>query len=447
MSLPGSNAGKVPGMIAGGRLPALLILACMLFGSVAFAAEYDVGQYEGQTVDEIRVSGAKHTREYIIRRELASRVGEPLSLKNLKEDAGNLDGLGVFSLIKIYPVEENEKVILMIEVKETFRFLPTVSLKIDDENGISVGGGLKSVNLFGRAMYFSGTALFGGATTVVVWLKDPWVFGDHVGYDLQYYHRDRRNELYEFDEVADEVFLIVSRYAGKRGRVGVLGSYQFLRSNTDGKTLDPDNEDNILSAGFMIGYDSRDLKSNPHNGWDNDIDVSRVWATDVGRAHWLGNLDIRRYQRIAGPHVLGLFSLTTLTSGEVGVEIAEWQQYSLGGTNSVRGWDIGRRYGKNQFINTIEYRYNIVEPRNFEFFGINASLGVQLAAFGDAGVVWSEPDRFSDSFIGGGGVGLRLIVPYVGLARLDFGWGDAGAGVQVHLGALEKAERARMRVR
>ena len=413
----------------------VLVLAAT---AVLVAAE-GVGKHEGRIIDEIRISGAKHTKEYIIRRELASREGEPLTRRNIRHDESNLDALGVFSVIRIYPVEEEEKLILVIDVTETFRYLPTISLKIDDENGISIGAGLKSTNLFGRAMFLSGTALFGGATTIVVWAKDNWVVGDHIGYDLKYFHRDRKNELYDFYEVADEVSLVIMGRLGRRGRAGMLSSFVSLESDTDGKTLDADNRDNILSVGFTVGYDSRDLVSNPHRGWYNSVDVARVWALDAGTAYWAGNADVWRYVQLSGPHILGFFSLVTLTSGTVGVEIPEWLQYSLGGTSSVRGWDIGKRYGKNQFINTVEYRYNVMEPRNFEFFSMNASLGVQLAAFGDAGAVWNERERFADSWIAGGGVGLRLIIPYVGLARIDFGWGDSRLGMLVHLGALEKA--------
>jgi outer membrane protein assembly factor BamA len=434
-------------LVAAKPLALLLVVACAFAASITSAVESDVGEYEGRIIDEVRISGARHTREHTILRELASKPGEPLSQKNLREDAANLDALGVFSEIRVYPIDEGGRIILSIEVKETFRYLPTLSLRIDDENGISVGGGLKSVNLFGRAMFFSGSALFGGATTVVLWLQDPWIVGNRIGYDLQYFHRDRRNELYKFGETADEIFLILHGHLGKNGRIGLLSSYQYLGSDTKGKTLAPDNRDNIVSLGVLVGYDSRDLKSNPHSGWDSYIDVSRFWSLDMDAARWLGNIDIRRYQRISGPHILGLFSLLTLTSGDVGREIAEWQQYSLGGSNSIRGWDIGRLYGKNQFINTLEYRYNILEPRNFEAFGIRAPLGIQLAAFGDVGAVWSRSEDFSGAFIGGGGVGLRFIIPYVGLARFDLGWGGSGVNTQIHIGALEKAARARMRVR
>jgi outer membrane protein insertion porin family len=419
-----------------------LAVLCMLPARAAEAQDQ-----EGRIIDEIRITGARHTREHTIFRELVSRRGEPFNRDNLSEDYANLDALGIFSEIRIYPIEDQGNLVLVIEVTETFRYLPTVAISIDDENGISVGGGLKSINLFGRAISFSGALLVGGATTAELYLKDPWVTGNHIGYELQYYHRDRRNELFDFGEVSDELYLFLSRYLGRKGRIAILGSYFRMRSNKDGKTLDPDNIDNMITCGLLLGRDTRDLKSNPGNGWFNSIDILRFWSLDMDAAFWRGDIDIRGYKRISGPHVLAFFSLTTMSTGTVGIDIPQWQQLSLGGTNSIRGWNIGRRYGKNQFINTLEYRWNILRPARLSFFGISSSLGIQFAVFGDVGAVWTEEKSFSDSFIGGGGVGIRLIVPYVGLARMDFGVGESGLGIHVHLGSREKAERSRYRVR
>ena len=133
-------------------------------------------------------------------------MGEPYLEASGREDVQRLDRLGVFADVEVYGEEDAGEVILNIEVVETLRFLPVISMSISDENGISVGAGLKSVNLRGKAIYFSGVARFGGATTIEVTLRDPWLWGNHLGYQLEYYHRERRNELYKFDEIADEGF-------------------------------------------------------------------------------------------------------------------------------------------------------------------------------------------------------------------------------------------------
>ena len=63
-------------------------------------------------------------------------------------------------------------------------------------------------------------------------------------------------------------------------------------------------------------------------------------------------------------------------------------------------------------------------------------------------MLWDESNQFAwDNFIGGYGVGLRLLLPGVSAIRLEFGWGQSGAKVIVGFGVFEKADMQRRRVR
>lgn len=431
------------------RLMAIVLccLAAFCWCSSRLSAEEKYAHLYGKIVKEIRITGAKATREYVITRELASKVGEPYTELNAKKDYERLDNLGIFSKLDLHPSEEEGGVVLNILVTETFRYLPVVSISIDDENGISIGGGLKSVNLLGKGVYLSAVARFGGAFTAEVELKNPWVAGNHFGYLLEYTHRDRRNELYEFDEIADEFFLTLQSYIKESGRIGVEYSLQYIQSNEPGRTISANNKDLVSTLGVFLGYDSRDLWANPSTGWWNELTFEKVGLfgdeIDFFRTH----IDIRRFFRLRDRHVLALFSLTSLTEGRVMEDIAIWQLYSLGGTNSIRGWDLGSVIGKHQFINTLEYRYTFLKPRTVSYFGISAHLGLQFAVFADVGTAWTEDGDFSKNFIDGYGLGIRFIIPYVGLARVDFGLGQPNGRIFVHLGARDKPERQRERVR
>ena len=61
-----------------------------------------------------------------------------------------------------------------------------------------------------------------------------------------------------------------------------------------------------------------------------------------------GDLDLRRYVALAEDHTLALFSLTTLRSGTVGTDIAPWERFGIGGTNTVRGWTFARRRARTR---------------------------------------------------------------------------------------------------
>jgi outer membrane protein assembly factor BamA len=403
----------------------------------------------GGTIREIRIVGANHTREFVIIRELKSKVGDPYLEATTRRDVQRLDRLGIFADVRIYGRETDGGVILFVQVQETLRFLPVVSVSISDENGISLGGGLKSVNLAGKAVYFSGVARFGGAATLEVTLRDPWLWGDHLGYALEYFHRDRRNELFKFDEIADEGFFLLSSYIGDHGRAGLRFSFQSIQSSEDERTLAASNTDNVAAAAVFLGYDSIDLASNPTSGWRNEVDVERSGLFGTNSDFWRADVDLRRYFKVSKKQTIALSSLTTYTTGTVGEEIAVWQQFGLGGTNSVRGWDLGSRIGKNEIINTVEYRYLLMDTRAFSYFGITAFLGVQLTVFADFGWAWEgeNGERFSDTLIDGYGAGMRFLIPYVGVARLDFGFGQPGGSIRVHLGSFEKQAKQRDRVR
>jgi outer membrane protein assembly factor BamA len=459
---PGKRAGFCRGFGRSARVRGILpafrvvfsacILTSVLIGTVLQASEQAPGQQSalyGKTIREIRIVGARHTRHDVIRRELKSKVGEPFLESVVIQDHRSLDRLGIFAEVRIYGEESDGGVVMTVEVKETLRFLPMVSLNISDENGISAGAGLKSVNLAGKAVYFSGVARFGGATTVELILRDPWVWGNHLGYQLDYYHRDRRNELYDFEEVADEGFLTVRSYVGERGRIGFHFSFQSIRSSEDGRTLSKSNTDNVAAARALIAFDSIDLMSNPTSGWWAEIDIERSGLFNTDSDFIRTNLDLRRYFKISDRQSIAASSLTTLTTGKVSEDIAVWQQFGLGGTNSVRGWELGSVIGKNQMINTLEYRYMLMPPRSFTYFGLTASLGLQITAFGDLGWAWEgeTSTQFGDSMVDGYGAGLRFLIPYVGVARLDFGVGQPRGGIEVHLGGYEKQARQRERVR
>jgi outer membrane protein assembly factor BamA len=163
------------------------------------------------------------------------------------------------------------------------------------------------------------------------------------------------------------------------------------------------------------------------------------------------DLDVERYQPLpwGERHVLALFSYTSLRTGTVGENVAPWQVFGIGGTNTVRGWEFAARTGKNQFINTVEYRYTLfkIQPVRLPL-NINWRIGLGLALFADLGIGWDTVSQFrSDNFIGGVGAGIRILMPVLGMIRLDVGLGQPGKGIVLHIGTLEKPEMTRKRVR
>jgi outer membrane protein assembly factor BamA len=303
------------------------------------------------------------------------------------------------------------------------------------------------LNLGGRATYLSAIARFGGAKTLQFAMENPWVAGNHLSYNTHVNHIERKNKIFGFYEISNEAFLEIQSYVRKNGRVGGRFMFEMVDSDEPGKTLSDDNVDKVTALGAYTIYDTRNEWSNPSRGWLNEIAVWRNGLFGTDSDFWRLIVDLRRYEYLSAKGTLGVFSSVTMTTGTVGTDIADWQQFGIGGVNTIRGCDLGAEIGKNQFSNTLEFRYSLFPRQGVRVFGIDLPFGVQGTVFGDFGAAWSEEEEFGDSFIFGYGVGFRFILPYIDAARIEFAAGQEGEGIKVLLATGEKTDRARWRIR
>jgi outer membrane protein insertion porin family len=208
-------------------------------------------------------------------------------------------------------------------------------------------------------------------------------------------------------------------------------------------SLSGDGSDRLPSVGVFLVYNSLDSMTNPMDGWFGQVDIQRQFGD---ASTWIVTLDGRRMQKLGARRALSLVAFSTLQTGQVGRDVPEYNQFGIGGENSVRGWSLGSRVGKNQAIGTVEYLHAVVPVRPFTVFGMNLYGGVQLAAFGDVGFAWSDRLKTSEA-IDGYGVGLRVLFPFIDVIRFDLAFGEPGRGTAFAIGVALKADKHRDRVR
>ncbi len=81
----------------------------------AFSAETRTANEQDSSgiVKEIRTDSLRRTKREIVIRELVSKVGEPHSEKKIDKDIERLDRLGIFSDVRIEPIQEVDGIILI----------------------------------------------------------------------------------------------------------------------------------------------------------------------------------------------------------------------------------------------------------------------------------------------------------------------------------------------
>ena len=414
------------------------------------AAAYAGGELDGAIVQQVTWTGTRVTKDRTVSRELETRVGEALDSTTVQKDVQRLENLGIFADVQVVATAVDGGVAVEYRLVEMPSYIPYVAFKYTEENGFSIGPALSAGNLFGRDIALSGRALFGGTTTFQIELEQPWITGNHVSLNLTAARLVRDDRVRGFEETSWELTPWVGTYIGRHGRLAGTVSWFQMGSDRDSVTLAADNRDDLIRVGVKLGWDSRDSWRVPHHGWRNEIEAMKTGGFMGGDGdYWTLIVDLQRYQPV-GRHTLAIGALTTLQTGTVGVDIPGYMGFTMGGANTIRGYDVevlGRDiFGKNQLIGTVEYQHVLVPVRPWRILRWSFAVGLQAAAFADIGTAWNESDQFrSDRSRVGGGVGLRVIVPNSELIRLDAALGEVH--VYFHFAPWAKFTAQRFRLR
>ena len=439
-----------PGRAAG--LWSGLLLAALAAGAEPPDAAAALAPWAGRTVTAVDLAGRDVTREHVIRREIRVAAGQPLDPDTVLEDLQRLRDLGIFAEAEAGAAADGEGVRLTYTVREMPPWISFLSLTYTEENGFSAGPGVSAVNLTGRQVTLSARAEFGGATQYRTRLLWPWISGDHVSLDLYAAHLERDDTLNGFRERSDEITPSVGRYLGEHGRLAGSLSFFQMKADVPGKTLSPDDVDQLVRLGVSLGWDTRDAWDAPRRGWQNELELTRTGGLLGGDGDfWTLNLDLRRWQPAGRRRTLLVSGLLSLQSGATGREIPTYLDYHMGGANSIRGYSVetlgATLYGKNQMIGTAEYSLELVPLRRWDFWKWSLRLGLDATVFADAGIAWEQPGQLTLPRARAGlGGGLRLRVPGTEMIRFDLGWSPA-EGFHFHLAALSKPEAQRKRLR
>ena len=413
-------------------------------------------------VEDIIPAGNKKTRDKVITREFVQKKGKPFNKFLVRRSVERVYNLGFFDdvNVRMLPGEQDpNNVIIEIDVLE--HKTGTITLGA----GYSESDGLMGIIEFGEEN-FRGTGdkfkvhwEIGGKKKYknyqISYLK-PWI--DSKGTSLGFSFFNREDEYTDYNEDGNEVAEYNKKSRGFNISFGrqtgeYTRDYLTLESRKDSYKWDSDD-----SSGYRYDTDAISNTTGSGNDWDNrKPGTNQSWnfasnnyvKNNFGRinsitwqkvydsrdniydptrgrrisytAQWAGHglggdfdfykftAEARMYKKLGAKNVLAFRARGGFIQGDAPYS----QLFTLGGADSLRGYEDDQFRGKYMYNATLEFRFPIVKK-------------VSGVLFTDIGDAWDAPNvtwyNSKKTFNYGVGAGVRVTTP-IGPVKLDYGVG------------------------
>ena len=398
------------------------------------------------------VKGNKKTKDRVILREMRQKPGEPFNSKIARRSVQRVYNLGFFEdvNIKMNPGKEPNGVIMEVDVKEKRTGTFGVGLGYSTSDGILGMINVGDTNFRGTGDAVSITYQRSGsdkdAHGIIFSYRHPWIDKKETVGTLKLYNRTY--EYADYDTSGNKKESYMRRYAGGEITLGrpvseYSTNYLTIRNRKDSYVRHVDdgnvvkkNPDGTIDWGyhdedwkkynfgttrsitFQHVTDTRDNIYNPTEGGNVNL-TAEVGGFGGDFNFQKASIEDTRYFKVGSNRVLAVRAKYGYGRGH----LSEFNQYRVGGQDTLRGYRDDQFRGDRMGLLTLEYRFPLVEK-------------LQGAIFADGGGAWS-----STLFPHGGdlhgsiGVGISFNSP-IGPVRIDYGRGDQGGRVHFTVGGM-----------
>ncbi|PSB15812.1 hypothetical protein C7B76_12910 [filamentous cyanobacterium CCP2] len=432
---------------------------------------------EGQAVDEEGEPIEGRTRDFIITREFESQPGDVFNQQQIQADLQRAFALGIFEdlSISLSPAQDPRQVNVVVNVTERNTGSFGAGIGASSASGIFGTVSLQELNLGGNNQRLNAEVQLSQRDLLFdVSFTDPWIGGDpnRTSYTVNAFGRQSRSLVFEGDDedirLPNDDRPRVRRFGGgvTFGRpfdnnwfasAGVQYQRVSIR-DLDGEvtprsefgtllSFDESGQDDLFTVQLAANQDLRNDSIQPTSG--SSLRLSTEQSIPIGNGSILFNrlrasysyfIPVRFTNFTEGcrldeptpaqcPQTLAL----NVQGGTILGDLPPYEAFSLGGTDSVRGYGAGELASGRSFLQvTAEYRFpifSIVGGALFVDFGTD--LGTADNVPGSPGVILDKPGSGL-----GYGAGVRVQSP-LGQIRVDFAINDQGDN-QIHFGIGER---------
>jgi len=418
-------------------------------------------------IQELKVASVKidlgqkpKTKEKVVWRELKLRPGQLYNQRVIEEDRRRLFLLDIFEEVIVEPKDVVDPQTDELGVEVTYRLkekrtgLANVGLGYSSRNEIVGFAALQDTNFRGLGQHLRLTVEFFDRKGFDFYYYRPWVDNKRTGFAVNLFDRSFYREpttalvLGSGQTVTEGLLFSEIRRGVRMSLRRPQGDYMWheLKFRTErayfqqrriqggvseqvgGKT----DQGWVMGIAYSRLWDTRDFPFDPTKGsyFEGELEVApKLFGSSRSFAKLL--LDWRRYI----PQGKTTTFATRLLLGTAVGSIPVFENFFVGGAETLRGYTIDRFVGRHMIVFNAEWRRRFrKELQGVLFldigdaFGGPNSLDLKAAARG-------EPRRRDTLRLKVGyGFGVRFVTPF-GLLRFDFGFGEEGRRTHFSVGS------------
>ena len=416
------------------------------------------------------------TKDYVIKRESELKPGQVFNRNIVQKDLQRIFGLGLFEDVSVSldPGTDPSKVDVVLNVAERSSGSIAAGAGISSATGLFGTVSYQQQNLGGRAQKLGAEVQLGERELLFdLRFTDPWIAGDpyRTSYTTNIFRRRSISLIFEGKNDAIETFdpsditneddqdrpritrlgggvsftrpLSVNPYQNPEWTASAGLQYQRVSSrdadgnlrkegaifDDNGNQISPKipltqsgtGEDDLLLLQLAAQRDRRNNPLQPTNGSYLRVGVDQSVPVGQGnilltrlRGNYSQYLPVKFLGFGKGPQTLAF----NLQGGTILGDVPPYEAFTLGGSNSVRGYDEGRlATGRSYVQASVEYRFPVFSVVSGAlFFDYGSDLGSNTRT---AEILNKNGTGY------GYGLGVRVQSP-LGPIRIDYGMSDDG---------------------
>ena len=414
-----------------------LILSC---SSLASAVGVDTTSSRKVWIKSIIIQGNDKTKDFVILREMSTKIGDSLNQESLLQDQNRIYSLRLFNKVAVSSDTAGDSATVYVDVSERWYWFPypILGFRFRDLNKLYYGAGFAHQNFRGRNEKLYLSFALGYDRWVSFHYQNPKLTDDDdifLGFDGNY---GRLPSLSVLTGAYDQYYYDTNISLGKRfglyqtilGTVGY--DIQQVSDPSVGRTLSSSGRDAYAYVTLNYTYDTRNIAEYTTAGTYIGIGFNKsgFGESQVNLATYA--YDLRQFLPINDDWSVGIRTFGNFTGGGL-IPIYRHVYYGYG--ERLRGYFHDILEGEDIVGGNLELRIAILKPRYLKLSFVPVPefsvlrYGLYAGIFADGGKIWYRSQSFpGGSWLSGYGAGLHFLLPYSLVVRTEYAFNNVGRG-------------------